>query len=264
MLTALAEPAAAGAKEDVEDLQARMERVEQSINAQSAAIVRINELESQIQQLTGQIEELSYKLDQANFRLDAVSAALAGDADALSQLPPSSSPGGAYGGPSGPLDLGAGAPAQESFENAGRGAGRADPAAAVSVELPLDPGAAYDYASGFLLAGDYPRAKAAFELYLEAFPNHPRTSDARFRLGEIYLAIGDNADAADSFIAHIRDYPNDPRAAEAYLKLGTAFSRLQRPDEACTVFKTMQSKYPNAPDAVRQRADLEMARIDCR
>ncbi|MHA7873599.1 MAG: tol-pal system protein YbgF, partial [Hyphococcus sp.] len=136
-------------------------------------------------------------------------------------------------------------------------------AVASDVALPLNPDAAYDYASAFLLQGDYQHAKAAFELYVEAFPRHARTPDAQFRLGEIYLALGENASAADTFIAHIRNYPNDPRAAEAYLKLGTAFSRLEKPDEACTVFKTMKTKYPNAGAAVNQRANLEMARINC-
>ena len=98
---------------------------------------------------------------------------------------------------------------------------------------------------------------------MEAFPRHSRTADAQFRLGEINLALGENASAADVFIGHIRDYPNDPRAAEAYLKLGTAFARMENTDQACTVFKVMKTKYPDASTAVLQRADLEMARINC-
>jgi tol-pal system protein YbgF len=148
--------------------------------------------------------------------------------------------------------------AQQAQGSGGQSGGAND------VSLPLDPNAAFDYASGFILAGDYQRAKAAFTLYLEAFPNHQRTPDAQFRLGEIHLALEENAAAADAFIAHIRNYPNNGRAAEAYLKLGTAFARLDKPTEACTVFKTMKSKHPNAPAAVVQRADLEMARIDCK
>lgn len=265
MLSAAAGPAAAGAKDDIKNLQERMARVEQSAAAQGAASVRINELEHQIQQLTGRIEELTYQLDQANARLDAVSAALAGGAQA------GGAPGALDGGPAssvarGPVDLSTGDPigdrpsAAQTPPAGASGAG----ASAAAVELPLNPDAAFEYASGFLLAGDYQRAKAAFELYVKAFPNHPRTPDAQFRLGEIHLALGENTAAADAFIKHIRNYPNDPRAAEAYLKLGTAFSRLDKPDEACTVFKTMKTKFPNAAGPVQQRADLEMARINCK
>ena len=253
----LAAPASAGTKDDIRDLQARLAATEQALAGHAQATVRISALERQIQEMTGQIEQLSYELDIANQRLDAVSAALSGDANY--------SDGAAYGaGPAdGPVPLIPGAGQQGSGDPiadqiAQSSGGSAD------VALPLDPNAAFDYASGFLLSGDYQRAKAAFGLYLEAFPNHPRTPDAQFRLGEIHLALGEDAAAADAFIAHIRSYPNDPRAAEAYLKLGTAFARLDKSKEACTVFKTMKAKHPNAPGPVVQRADLEMARISCK
>jgi len=259
----IAGPAAAGTKDDVRNLQDRMTRVEQSAAAQGATSVRVSELERHIQTLTGRIEELSYQLDLANQRLDAVSAALAGGEGATGVQT-----GEPFGGeaPGGPVDLSTGDPIAGEIRRADDGALASgdEAAAAISVELPLDPAAAYDYASGYLLAGDYPRAKAAFKLYVDAFPNHPRTADAQFRLGEIHLAIGENADAADAFIKHIQTYPSDERAAEAYLKLGTAFSRMDNSDQACTVFKSMQQKFPDAAGPVRQRAELEMARIDCR
>ncbi len=256
LIVASATPAAAGTKDDIRNLQERMARMEQAAAAQSAATVRLSELERQNQFLTGRIEELSFQLDQANQRLNAIGAALSGEAG---------EPGaGAFlGGPGyqqqGPVALAPGDPIADQLSRADV----QDGSGSASVELPLDPAAAFDYASGFLLKGDYQRAKAAFELYVEAFPNHARTPDARFRLGEIHLALGENADAADVFIAHIRAYPNDPRAAEAYLKLGTAFSRLEKSDQACTVFKTMKAKFPNVSQPVRQRADLEMSRINC-
>ncbi len=263
---AMAGPAIAGTKQDVRDLQARVAELEQSVPAGAAATVRIGELERHIQDLTGQIEELRFQLDQANARLNAVTAALSGEAPiggaTAPGLPPTTG---------GPVDLTTGDPIADQITreaspggaNAVAGAAGAAPEIASDIALPLDPDAAFDYASSFLLQGDYARAKQAFALYAEAFPNHPRTPDAKFRLGEIHLALSENAAAADVFIAHIREYPNDPRAAEAYLKLGTAFSRLDRPQEACTVFKSMQAKFPNAARPVVDRANLEMARIDC-
>lgn len=259
-----AAPASAGTKDDIRDLQARLAAAEQALAAQSQTNVKVSQLERQIQMLTGQVEELNYKLDLANQRLDAVSAVLAGDAN---YTPPGDySAAGARGPGAGPVQLAPGADAQEGGEDPiGKQIAQSSAEAAPNdVSLPLDPNAAFDYASSFLLAGDYQRAKAAFSMYVEAFPNHPRTADAQFRLGEIHLALGENAAAADAFIAHIRNYPNDPRSAEAYLKLGTAFARLDKTKEACTVFKTMKSKHPNASSPVLQRADLEMARIDCK
>ena len=210
--------------------------------------------------LTGRVEELSYDLDQANAKIKTMQSALSLGAPTV---PGDGGPvpltGGANAG-----DLVTNGDAIEGLSVAPGETGTATAPDISGVELPLDPDAAFAYASGFLLSGDYDRAEAAFKLYLQSFPNHPRSADARFRLGEIFLATEKNADAADAFITHIRSYPNDPRAAEAHLKLGTAFSRLGQPDEACEIFRTLKSKFPNASPAVSQRADREMAAINCR
>lgn len=257
-----AAPASAGTKDDIRDLQARLAVAEQALSGQSQAVLKISQLERRLEDMTGEIERLQYELDQANTRLDAVSAVLAGDSNF--QAPGDFSSGVPGGGPVSLMPGASGDPIGDQISQSSGAAVGATAGDPNDIALPLDPNAAFDYASGFLLAGDYARAKSAFTLYVEAFPNHPRTADAQFRLGEIHLALGENAAAADAFIAHIRNYPNDQRSAEAYLKLGTAFARLDKSSEACTVFKTMKSKHPNAPSPVMQRADLEMARIDCK
>lgn len=242
--TALATaPASAGTKDRVEALEAAVAQLQAASPAALDANAKIDRLESEVRVLTGRIEELTHELEQTRARLDSVTAALAGNA------------------PGGPVNL-SGAPAGDNdlIANAISRAQGAGP----DVTLPLDPEAAYAYASEFLVTSDYARAERAFTLFLEAFPNHPRAADARFRLGEVYLASGKNTEAADTFIAFIRAYPNSARGAEAYLKLGTAFSRLSQSSEACKVFKTLKTKYPTAAPAVLQRTEVEMARIDCR
>lgn len=237
-------PAFAGTKERVEALEAAVAQLRASQPAALEANAKIDRLEAEMRSLTGRIEELTYELEQARARLDSVSAALAGDSLGAE------APAPLAGAPAGPNDL----IANEISRSSGAGA----------VELPLDPDTAFSYAADLLLSGDYARAEQAFKMFIETFPNHPRTADARFRLGEVYLANSKNTEAADAFIAFIRSYPQSARGAEAYLKLGTAFSRLSKPDEACKVFKTLKSKYPNAAPAVLQRTDVEMARISCK
>lgn len=240
---ALAGPAAAASTKDrVEALERAVLDLQAASSSTTSSALKINELEAQIQALTGRVEELTFELDQANARLASVTAALAG--------------GGAPGATGGPAPLAGGDPIADRIAGAAPASG--------GVDLPLDGDAAFDYASAFLLSGDYDRAEKAFELYVKAFPNHPRTPDAQIRLGEVYMARGRNADAADAFIAFIKKYPNDARAPEAYLKLGTAFARMQQNAEACKVFKTMKSKFPGAPALVQERADVEMARIGCK
>lgn len=240
-LGALAPAAAGETKDRLISLERAVADLQAAAPATSASAVKIGQLEEQIQTLTGRVEELSYQLDQANARLQTVTSALAGGAPA----------------PGGPTSL-SGDPIADRI------AGTTGAASAGDIELPIDADAAFQYASSFLLNGDYARAETAFELYVKAFPNHPRSADAQFRLGEIYLATGANADAADAFIAHIKKYPSDPRAADAYLKLGTAFARMRQNAEACKVFKTMKTKFPNASQIVQERADVEMTKISCK
>ena len=148
-------PAFAGTKDDVRDLQARMNVVEQAATAQSRSTVKIAELEAQIQALTGQIEELSFQLDQANLRLDSMSAVLAGETPTSDGGTPYLDAGG------GPVDLTprdpiadalaqADAPSQTQspVQGQGQSLGGANTGA---VELPLDANAAFDYSMGFLL-----------------------------------------------------------------------------------------------------------------
>lgn len=257
LCTALVLVAAVAAPASAQSTKERLLRIEQALFELQAAqpgatdaALKISRLEQEVQSLTGRIEELTFRLDQANARLEAVSTALASDPQSA----------GAFGAA---VSGAAAAPQAAGDDTIGRRiAESAAPGA--EVELPIDPEAAFVYASDFLRAGDYNRAQKSFELYLKAFPTAPRAADAQFRLGEIYLATGANAEAADAFIAHIKKYPNDPRTAEAHLKLGTAFSRLGRRDEACKVLKTTKSKFPGASQAVLTRIDLEIQRASCK
>lgn len=246
----LVTPAHARLKDDVAAMQARMLVLEKSAASASAATVRISELEDQLQDLTGQIEELSFQLDQANRRIESMSAILAGDTLT------SDNPGG-------PVDLSTGDPIAGVLEESASDGTFFDDAQTSTISLPLNSDAAYDYSLDFLLAGDYQSAKDAFQLYLEAFPNHSRTADAQFRLGEIHLALEEYALGADAFISHIRRFPDDARAPEAYVKLGSAFASLDKGTEACTVFKTMRTKFPGAESNLLSRAGQEMTRLGC-
>lgn len=246
LAAAFAAPASAGTKERIEALEAAVGQLQAASPAALDSNAKVDRLEAEVRTLTGRVEMLTHELEQTQSRLEAVTAALAGEA-----------PGGA------PVNL-SGQAASDTDLIANAITQSAGAQGAASVELPLDADAAYTYASEFLLASDYVRAERAFSLFLQSFPNHPRAADARFRLGEVYLATNKNAEAADTFIAFIRAYPNSARGAEAYLKLGTAFARLNQSAEACKVFKSMKSKYPNAAPQVIQRADVEMAKINCK
>ena len=218
-------------------------------------VLKIAELEQEIARLTGRIEELTFRLANQQRQLDTIMAVL-GDTRG-GQAAPADTPddasmptGDTMGAPqtaSAPTDL----------------AGAAPPREEVAVSLPPGEDDAYDLAYEALLAGDYARSEAAFEAYVEQFPEGVRTAEAKYLLGEIYLATGAYAEAATVFLDHVKSYPDDVRAPEAYLKLGTAFARLDKPEEACKVFRVGASKFPQMSASVRARFEAEQRKAGC-
>ena len=141
----LAAPAFAGSKDRIEALEASVAQLQAASPAALNANAKIDRLEAEVRSLTGRVEELTHELDQTRARLDSVTAALAGDAGA-------------------PVALGA--PGQPAGDPIANQIARAE-SAAPEIALPLDPEAAYAYASDFLVTSDYARAEAAFATFLE-------------------------------------------------------------------------------------------------
>ena len=248
---------------EIRDLQSVVYSVERPgapvrqgpVAAQAASspndVLKIARLEEEIAQLTGRIEELTFRMANQQRQLDTIMAVLgdtrggqAGTPGADIVVPADEMIGGKAGAPA---DLSGALPPREE----------------VAVELPEGEDDAYDVAYEALLAGDYARSEAAFEAYVEQFPDGVRTAEAKYLLGEIYLATGAYAEAATTFLDHVKSYPDDVRAPEAYLKLGTAFARLDKPDEACRVFRVGASKFPQMSASVRARFEAEQRKAAC-
>ena len=241
-------------------------RAEPSLATRPDDVLRIAELEREMAELTGRIEELSFRLAGQQRQVETILAVL-GEADAA-RAGVGAVPSGAED--TDDADLAADADAGEDEDGApvdlsgGEAAtGRQATAGQSAVSLPDDPDEAYEVAYDALLAGDYARSEAAFEAYLDAFPDGVQAPEAEYLLGEIYLATESYTRAANTFLRHVQSYPDDPRAPEAYLKLGTSFARLDKPEEACRVFRVGRSKFPQMSAGVRARFDAEGRRAEC-
>ena len=215
-------------------------------------VIRLSDLEQEVARLTGRIEELTFRLAEQQRQLDTVMDVMSG-------------PGEGAPVAAGGLGANDAAPAQDAGPQdlSGGEPVAIDAAPRPAVDLPDDPDAAYEMAYEALLAGDYDRAEAAFEAFVEAHPEAVQAPEAKYLLGEIYLATGAYAEAATLFLDHVRTYPDDPRAPEAYLKLGTAFARLDRTEEACKIFTAGERKFPDMPASVRARYAAERGKVTC-
>ena len=247
--------------------------------------VRMSQVERELQSLTGRIEELSYRIDQNASRLETITQALAASSslstnrrDPYATDPYTTDPDAVDLGGRAPSDLGA-EPFQEGVNPYGASGpatggpvtlGGSSPASLPPIEnsgssvvMTGDVNADYDTAFNALLNGDYQKAEEAFSAFLATYPDDPRSADAQFRLGEIYLATGANTKAARAFLDHVKKWPRDARSSESYLKLGTAYSRLGKTDEACKIFKVMEGKFPSASADVKQRLAVEKGNAGC-
>ena len=226
------------------------------------AVVRLADLEQEVARLTGRIEELTFRLAEQQRQLDTVMEVMSSggpSAEGAKPLSPAEAAAGVVAG------IAAGQASQPAQATGPQDLAEAEPspAPAPSVDLPDDPDAAYELAYEALLAGDYERAEAAFEAFVEAHPDSVQAPEAKYLLGEIYLATGAYAEAATLFLDHVRTYPDDPRAPEAYLKLGTAFARLDRVEEACKIFTAGERKFSDMPASVRARYAAEQGKVSC-
>jgi tol-pal system protein YbgF len=118
------------------------------------------------------------------------------------------------------------------------------------------PSAAEAFAKGreLMMAGDYDAAESAFAAYVEAYPDSPRSAEARYWWGKTLSAKGAHAQAASAYIAAIRGWPKTAWAPEAVVELARSLVALKKPEDACSTLSELARRYPNASAAVATRA----------
>ncbi|MEA1943214.1 MAG: tol-pal system protein YbgF [Pseudomonadota bacterium] len=151
--------------------------------------------------------------------------------------------------------LGAPSGAAGSGSAAGSPAGRETPS--------VDPETLYGNARDKLLDGDFGGAQADFEQFVNTHPDHPRTGEAWYWLGETFFVRSDFADAADAYIASLRTSPQGEKAPDALVRLAASLNGMGRQDDACGTLDRFESQFPNASAASRARAAREAVRAGC-
>ena len=205
------------------DADARMQELSQ----------RIADLEQSMTRLNGSLESATYELDQAkraNTDLQAQVKSL-GDrltaAEQATQAPP-------------------------------------EPAAPAAPEAPkASASEAFTRARELMLAGEYDAAEAAFGAYVEAYPDGPRTAEARYWWGKTLSVRGAHAQAATALIGAIRGWPKTTWAPDAVVELAKSLVALKKPEDACGALAELGKRYPKAPAAVAARAATVARQAKC-
>jgi tol-pal system protein YbgF len=218
-----------------------------------ALTARFDDMDQSLRRVTGQIETLQHDLGLA--RQDAAdakgqAAALSARLDKVEQqlaamAPPAPAAASAAAGPDGlAAQAAAGGPA--------------------APEPVLDAKTAYGNARQLLLDGDYKGASAAFQDYVDHFPDTPNARPARYWLGETKYLQEDYAGAAAAYLGAIRGWPQTQWAPDAVVKLSLSLAQLKKPKEACGALAEFARRYPAASPAAQERAGAARQKIGCK
>jgi tol-pal system protein YbgF len=217
------------------DLQARVERLERSVENEVSVSQRLDQAQAQLRELQGRIDELEH----ANETLSKQQRDLYGDLD--KRL------GNGGAGSAGTAGMAAAAGA------AAAAAGAAGSAAADNGPSSTEQ-AMYAQAFDALKASSYSVAIAGFKDFLSTYPDSSLAENAQYWLGEAYYVNHDYDSAAGAFRTVLKKYPDSRKAPDAMLKLGfTQYAQKQYPAARATL-TDVTKKYPGT-DSARLAAD---------
>lgn len=218
--------------------------------AVTALTQRVDDLEATLRKLQGQMEQANHVSDQNKAAFDAErtdrTSQVQGLADRLtrleSQVVTLSSP------PPPPVD--------PHVRHADRTSSSGEPVA--------DTGAEFKTARTLLVSGDYGGAAQAFQAFVSAHPNDPKTPEAYYWLGESYSVRDLHGDATSAYARALKGWPKSSWAPDAVIKLSRALAATQRTSEACAAMSEFSRRYEKtATSVLKTRATQTRDKLGC-
>ena len=208
---------------------------------------RLSDLEQSLVKLNGSLEVTAHQLDQARKENESLRGEIKDLTQRVTTLeqkatapPPAVAPAEAAQGAPPP-----GAPAPAGADpNAGSGE-------------------AFAHARQLMLSGDYDGAQAAFRDFVQAYPDAPKTPEARYWWGKTLAVGGVHAEAATAYIGAIRGWPKTPWAPDAVVELSRELVALKKPADACQTLAELPKHYPKPLPAIETRAAAVRASAKC-
>lgn len=198
--------------------------------------VRFTEIDEQMRDMHGRVEKLEFTLRTMDEKIEAILTMLKQPATEAIQLPSAMNE----------LD------ATEPISNSGT--------------LSSDQQAMqqYNMAFGLLRQARYADAEAALSQFIAQHPENDLTGNAYYWLGETHYVQKNYDKAAVQFLEGYQKFPSGSKAADNLLKLAFSLSNLGKAKESCATFSKLAKEFPDAPKSIRQRADAEYSRLQCK
>ncbi|MEM9184845.1 MAG: tol-pal system protein YbgF [Pseudomonadota bacterium] len=131
-----------------------------------------------------------------------------------------------------------------------------------SVVDPAAEKAAYDVAFDALKQGRYAESARRFDEFLNAFPDGEYADNAQYWLAESYYVTGNYRIALEAFQGLIARFPGSSKAQDATLKLAFTHYELKQWDEAERTLNQVLQQFPNTTVARLAENRLRTMRIE--
>lgn len=271
----------ASQKPAVPDTEERLSRLERLLDSQVLVdmVTRLDALQQEIQALRGQIEQQGHTVDGLRRRQRELYL----DVDRRLSRMEREGPAGTLGGPATappPATAMEAEPVQpqipamepRSPEMVATSRPPVPSATAPVAPVPEGPSPAelaaerdaYQAAFDLLRELRYDQATAAFQSFLERYPNGRYGHIAQYWLGEANYAQRNFEQAIANYQRLINSYPESPKVAEAMLKIGYSRYELGQKEEAGKVLQELERRYPGTTEAGQGQKLLQTIRREMR
>ena len=126
-----------------------------------------------------------------------------------------------------------------------------------------DPKKQYKFATNFIKVGDYEKAEIALKEFIEINPNHSLTGSAQYWFAETYYIRQLYHDAAAAYLDGYQKFPKSKKAPQNLLKLGIVMNELGEKEQGCLMLSGIKKQYPKADKSILQKAKYETKKFKC-
>ncbi len=127
-----------------------------------------------------------------------------------------------------------------------------------------DPKDDYDAAVSTLQAGNFELAEKSFSKFLAKNSKTKYAPAATFYLGESFYLRNRYREAAEKYLEITTKFAQSGQAPDALLRLGQSLIAIGAKEQACASFNEIEVKYPAAPARVKETAQRESKKIQCK
>lgn len=235
-------------------------------------LVKITELEEQMQKLTASHEEVMFSFEQLNERLNKtqkdnelrLSDLETGDVKQVTKKTKSKQ----FPGTDKPQNLGKMVVQKEPEQQQ---TSSINPASVVKIEEPevkeilpkKSPEEQYKFATSLIKVGDYDQAELALREFVKKNSKHKLAGNAQYWYAETFYIRQLYHDAAAAYLDGYQKYPQSSKGPQNLLKLGVTLSELGEKDQGCQMLDGIKKQYPKAKQSVIQKAKYEKKKYKC-